>query len=96
MIRFIIFALYIIISEALQINTKGSDQMNESKLCISASEISKKMGLSLSMIRKLTRSGKIPHIKVGRRILYPAYAIDDWLRTHTIQTTAQQNGGING
>lgn len=70
--------------------------MNISKLCLSAMEVSDKTGLSLSMIRKLTSNREIPHIKVGRRILYPVYAIDDWLRTHTIQTSTQQNGGING
>lgn len=70
--------------------------MNKDKLCLNAYEVSNSIGLSLSMVRKLTHSGEIPHIKVGHRILYPAYAIDDWLRTHTIQTTAQQNGGING
>lgn len=70
--------------------------MNKEKLCLNASDVSDFTCLSLSMIRKLTRNGEIPHIKVGRRILYPVYAINDWLRTHTIQTTAQQNGGING
>lgn len=67
--------------------------MNESKLCISASEVSKQIGISISMVRKLTRSGEIPHIKVGRRILYPTYAIDNWLRQKTDSTTSTSKGG---
>lgn len=70
--------------------------MERIKLCLNAYEVSNSIGLSLSMVRKLTCRGEIPHIRVGRRILYPAYAIDDWLRTCTIKATAQQNGGING
>lgn len=70
--------------------------MNKDKLCLNAVDVSNMTGLSLSMIRKLTHNREIPHIRVGRRILYPANAIDNWLITHTIQTTAQQNGGING
>ena len=58
--------------------------MNKNKLCLSASEVSEQTGVSLSLVRKLTRSGEIPHIKVGRRILYPVSGVEDWLKSKTI------------
>ncbi|HRU98008.1 MAG TPA: helix-turn-helix domain-containing protein [Ruminococcus sp.] len=61
--------------------------MKDSKLCLSATDISGNTGLSLSTIRKLTRSGEIPHIRVGRRILYPVAEIEEWLRSQTVGIT---------
>lgn len=58
--------------------------MKVDKLCLNAAEFSEMTGISLSLIRKLTRGGEIPHIKVGRRILYPLTGIEDWLKIHTI------------
>ena len=53
--------------------------MDKKRLCLSAAEVSEQTGISISLVRKLTRSGKIPHIRVGRRILYPAVALAEWL-----------------
>lgn len=71
--------------------------MEKKKLCLSAAEVSKETGVSLSMIRKLTRSGEIPHIKVGRRILYPVSTIMNWLDRNTIGITVpSKDGVVNG
>lgn len=66
--------------------------MNSNKLCLTAAEISAQTGISLSLVRKLTRCGKIPHIRVGRRILYPLKEIEDWLSQNTIS----KDGAVNG
>ena len=58
--------------------------MNKTTLCLSAADVSERTGLSLSTIRKLTRDGKIPHVRVGRRILYPLTGIEDWLKICTV------------
>lgn len=71
--------------------------MNKDKLCLNAAEVSEKTGLSLSMVRKLTRSGMIPHIRCGRRILYPVSGIEDWLNQNTIGiTVCSESGDANG
>lgn len=57
--------------------------MDNKKLCLSAAEVSELTGVSLSLIRKLTRGGEIPHVRVGRRILYPLTGIEDWLNSRT-------------
>lgn len=59
--------------------------MKVDKLCLNAAEFSEMTGISLSLIRKLTRGGEIPHIKVGRRVLYPLTGIEDWLTSNTIR-----------
>ena len=71
--------------------------MNNTKLCLNATDVSDRTGLSLSSIRKLTRSDEIPHIRVGRRILYPAEALAEWLTQHTVGgTTPKKEGAANG
>lgn len=49
------------------------------KTCLSAEEVAERLGLSISMVRKLTRNGAIPHFKAGRRILYPLELLDRWI-----------------
>lgn len=66
--------------------------MKKAKLCLSAAEVSEMTGLSVSTIRTLTRRGEIPHIKVGRRILYPLTRIEDWLAQNTIGVIAPEKG----
>lgn len=58
--------------------------MEKKKLCLSAAEVSNQTGISLSLVRKLTRSGEIPHIRVGRRIIYPAESLAEWLTRNTV------------
>lgn len=58
--------------------------MNKTKLCLNAVEVSEMTGLSLSIIRKLTNHGEIPHIKIGKRILYPVEVINNWLTENTV------------
>ena len=53
--------------------------MEQKKLCLNAWELSLQTGLSLSFIRKLTREGKLPYLRVGRRILYPISSVEEWL-----------------
>ena len=68
--------------------------MTSTKLCLSAAEVSERTGLSLSSVRKLTRSGMIPHIKVGRRVLYPVTALEEWLSNNI--AIPEESGEANG
>ncbi|SFX40975.1 helix-turn-helix domain-containing protein [Ruminococcus sp. XPD3002] len=70
--------------------------MNHTPLCLNIAEISELTGLSISLIRKMTHSGEIPHIRVGRRILYPAEALAEWLSENTIGgTTIKKDGAAD-
>lgn len=68
--------------------------MITTKLCLCATEVADQTGLSISLIRKLTRSGEIPHIQVGRRILYPAEALAEWLTLNTVGGNAPDKDGV--
>ena len=57
--------------------------MNKAKMCLNAHELSTQTGLSLSTIRKLTREDKIPHLRVGRRVIYPIIRVEQWLESNT-------------
>ena len=47
-------------------------------------ELSKRTTLSRWTIYNLVNQRRIPHIKVGRRVLFPLKAIEEWLDQHTI------------
>ena len=59
------------------------DQSHVPRLCLTADEVAEEIGISVSLVRRLTRFGNLPHIRVGRRIIYPAAAINSWLAEHT-------------
>ena len=66
-------------------------------VCCSAPEVATINGLSISTVRKRTRSGEIPHIIIGRRILYPITSVQEWMFANTIGLTdPKQKGEING
>lgn len=66
-------------------------------ICYSTKEIAEITGLSISTIRKLTRKGELPHVKVGRRIIYPVTAVHEWLLANTSGFTAPaKDGSGNG
>ena len=67
--------------------------MSKTRLCLSTAEVSEQTGISISLVRKLTRSGEIPHIRVGRRILYPAEALAEWLTQQTVGGLASEKEG---
>ncbi len=58
--------------------------MREFPKYVSAAKVAAQTDLGVSTIRKLTRCGEIPHIRVGRRILYPVAEIEHWLKSRTI------------
>ncbi|SHM40442.1 helix-turn-helix domain-containing protein [Ruminococcus flavefaciens] len=71
--------------------------MDKTTHCFNVAEVSEQTGLSISLVRKLTRKDEIPHIKIGRRILYPADALVGWLNKNTVGgTTPDKGGAANG
>lgn len=46
---------------------------------ITVYETAEYLGLSVDMIYKLVRGNRIPHIRIGRRILFKVESIDQWL-----------------
>lgn len=46
---------------------------------MTAQEVSDYLGLSKETIYKLAQEGKIPHVHIGRRVLFKKERIDQWL-----------------
>ena len=48
-------------------------------LLLTADEAAVYTGLTLARLRKLTRSGDIPHRKLGGRYFYPTASLEAWV-----------------
>ncbi len=54
--------------------------MSNAKINLSRKEAAEALGIGMSKLWSLTVSGEIPHIKVGRRVLYPIAELERWVR----------------
>jgi excisionase family DNA binding protein len=50
------------------------------RLCITVPEAAKMLGISRNFAYQLVREGKIPSIRLGKRILIPKIALEEMLR----------------
>lgn len=50
---------------------------------LSAQEVSKLLGISSRTLWTHTSRGSIPHLRIGRRVLYPADAVASWIEANT-------------
>ena len=53
------------------------------RLVYRSRELCKLLNISLRTLTTWVRDGSIPHIRRGRLLLFPAQAIDAWLREQT-------------
>ncbi|MDB5325432.1 MAG: Helix-turn-helix domain protein [Phycisphaerales bacterium] len=44
------------------------------------------LGISPRTLWAYTKSARIPHLRVGRRVIYPVDALRDWMKKATILT----------
>jgi excisionase family DNA binding protein len=65
---------------------------SEVKLAVSAREAASMLGISERLLWTWTRSGKVPHLRVGVRVLYSVELLRAWVKEqsssssrHTVQ-----------
>ena len=46
---------------------------------LSAAEAAKLLGISERMLWTMTKAGEVPHIRLGRRTLYPRPLLEEWV-----------------
>ena len=46
---------------------------------VDASAVARRLGVPVSWVREQTRSGAIPHVRLGRYVRYELEAVDEWL-----------------
>jgi excisionase family DNA binding protein len=51
----------------------------QSAISVRPRQAAASLGVSLSTLERLTKSGEIPHAKVGRCTVYPVDALKAWL-----------------
>ena len=52
---------------------------NGGTLMISVEEAARLLGISRNLAYDLVRQGRLPHVRLGRRILVPRFGLEQWL-----------------
>ena len=68
-------------------------------LALRAREAAKLLNICQKTLWFWTKSGIVPHVRVGRAVLYPVDQLQDWLRQQAARQqgqTAEQGGQDNG
>jgi excisionase family DNA binding protein len=50
------------------------------KLTLTAQEVADILNISIDTVYKLTRQNEIPHVTIGRRVLFRRESIEQWLK----------------
>jgi len=53
-------------------------QVSDGKLALNAKEAARSLSISERLLWTLTNQGKIPHMRLGKRVLYPVDLLRDW------------------
>ena len=65
--------------------------MNEKIMAINVAEVARRLGISRTSAYKAVRSGELPSLRVGRRVLVPVVALNSLLEG---TVTDQKKRGI--
>lgn len=60
----------------------ASSQKHE-PLALSAIDAARRIGISPRLLWTLTNQNRIPHARIGRRVVYPVTALEAWLAQQT-------------
>jgi excisionase family DNA binding protein len=62
---------------------QNASRASDDRLLLSAKEAARRLSISPRLLWRLTNTGKMPCVKLGRRVLYPADGLAEWVRTQT-------------
>ena len=49
------------------------------RLAVGLAEAAELLGVGRSTLHRMVRAGEIPHVRIGRRIIFPMAALNAWL-----------------
>ena len=49
------------------------------RLAVGLAEAAEMLGVGRSTLHRMVRAGEIPHVRIGRRIIFPMAALNAWL-----------------
>ena len=64
--------------------------MNADKLALRPREAAKVLSVSTRTLWGWTRVGLVPHVRVGKAVLYPTDLLQEWLRQQAARQGARQ------
>jgi excisionase family DNA binding protein len=53
------------------------------RLAIRVDEAARLLGLSRAMVYQMVARGELPHVRVGRAVIIPVKALEEWLESRT-------------
>lgn len=65
---------------------------NTEQISLSAIDAARLLGISARSLWTLTKSGRVPHLRLGGRVTYPADALREWANAQAKAAVAM-NGG---
>lgn len=68
--------------------------MSNSGLVLSIREAAAELGLCSKSVETLCREGKLPHVRLGRRIVIPRETLSRWLLREAEKSTAPTAGRL--
>jgi len=72
-------------------NTSAKTEPETPCLAMRPREAAKALGISERLLWEWTDRGAVPHIRLGKAILYPVDSLREWLRQRTQATVAEQS-----
>ena len=64
------------------------------RLAVDLAEAGEMLGVGRSTVHKMVRAGKLPHVRIGRRIIIPVKALKDWLEQQASESWASFDANI--
>lgn len=60
-----------------------NDTVESNRLAMTAKEAAKHLSIGERTLWSLTNTGEIPHVRIGKRVLYPVHLLREWLEERT-------------
>ena len=69
------------------------DDSNAVSLGLRPREAAKALGIGERLLWSMTNAGEIPHLRIGRAIVYPVDMLRDWMAEQATKSAKSQKGG---
>jgi len=63
----------------MTVNPTPTMPATDMPLALRPREAAKKLGISPRLLWAKTQAGEVPHVRIGRRIIYPVQQLREWL-----------------
>jgi excisionase family DNA binding protein len=75
-------------ADPIEPTIQGVGSLPTGRLALSLSEVAEALGVGRTMVYRLTSSGQLTSIQIGKRRLIPVHVLDEWIRA--LPTTADE------